>query len=57
MMMKNDVARGIAKSLNDAADVAQAAGLDEFDLAATLQAQAQQSVDDLQAAIDAAKAP
>lgn len=57
MMMKNDVARGIAKALNDAADAAQAAGQDEFDLAATLQAQAQQSVDDLQAAIDAAKAP
>lgn len=54
-MMKNDVARGIAKALNEAADAAEAAGQDEFDRTAVLQAQAQKSLDDWQAAIDAAK--
>lgn len=55
-MMKNDVARGIAKALTEAADAAEAAGQDEFDRTTVLQAQAQKSLDEFQAAIDAAKA-
>jgi len=54
--MKIEQARQLAKFLSDAADAAQASGVDEISMINALQAADNVARDELQAAIDAAHA-